>query len=216
MLQSRATYEIMRPEDVGYVGENLVLGKHSGRHAFRDRIEKLGFQVDEETFQRVYDECITLADKKKSIYDADIVAILESKTQHVPETWTLQSFHVFGGTGTIPTATVELHRALGEGEGSSVIRDAATGDGPIDAVFRALERITGVSAALTQYEVKSVSGGKDAQGEVLVEIEHQARSYHGQGLSTDIIEASARAYLQALNKAYVGTGGKPIDAEKGL
>jgi 2-isopropylmalate synthase len=216
MLQSRATYEIMRPEDVGYVGENLVLGKHSGRHAFRDRVAKLGFQIDDETFQRVYDECITLADKKKSIYDADIVAIIESKTQHVPETWTMQSFHVFGGTGTIPTATVELHRTLGEGEGSSVVRDAATGDGPIDAVFRVLERITGVTASLTQYEVKSVSGGKDAHGEVSVAIEHDGKTYHGQGLSTDVIEASAKAYLQALNKAYAGTGGKPVAVEKGV
>jgi 2-isopropylmalate synthase len=201
---------------VGYIGENLVLGKHSGRHAFRDRIEKLGYQVDDATFQRVYDDCIRLADKKKSIFDTDIAAIIEARTQHVPETWVLQSFHVFGGTGTIPTATVELQRANGAGEEASVIRDAATGDGPIDAVFRALERLTEIVASLTQYEVKSVSGGKDAQGEVLVEIEHEAKRYHGQGLSTDIIEASARAYLQALNRAHAGRGGKPVAAEKGV
>ncbi|MBX3440103.1 MAG: 2-isopropylmalate synthase [Planctomycetaceae bacterium] len=214
MLQSRATYEIMRPEDVGFVGENLVLGKHSGRHAFRDRMTRLGYPLEEETFERVYQDCIALADKKKSIYDADIVAIIESRSHHAPETWTLSSFHVFGGTGTIPTATIEL--GMQNGEEATTLRDAATGDGPIDAVFRALERLTGISAALTQYEVKSVSGGQDAQGEVLVEIECQGRVYHGQGLSTDIIEASTRAYLQALNKARTGQGGRPVAPEKGV
>jgi 2-isopropylmalate synthase len=216
MLQSRQTYEIMRPEDVGYIGENLVLGKHSGRHAFRDRVTKLGYQVDDATFQRIYDDCIALADKKKSIFDADIIAIIENRSQHVPETWKIQSFHVLGGTGTMPTATVELTKATGETDGTTIVRDAATGDGPIDAVFKTLERITGLTASLTKYEVKSVSGGQDAQGEVLVEIEHDARTFHGQGLSTDIIEASARAYLQALNKACSGTAGRPAKAEKGV
>ncbi len=207
MLQSRATYEIMRPEDVGYVGESLVLGKHSGRHAFRDRVTKLGYQIDEAAFEKVYQGCTTLADKKKSIYDADLIAIIENQSTQVAEKWTLASFHVFGGTGTIPTATVELRETNGDGE-PTVLRDAATGDGPIDAVFKALERLTGLTAVLTQYEVKGVSGGQDAQGEVLVEIEHAARVYHGTGLSTDIIEASARAYLQALNKARTGAGGR--------
>jgi 2-isopropylmalate synthase len=133
----------------------------------------------------------------------------------VPETWTLSSFHVFGGTGTIPTATVELQEVNGGAE-PVVLRDAATGDGPIDAVFRALERLTGISAVLTQYEVKGVSGGQDAQGEVLVEIEHNGKTYHGTGLSTDIIEASARAYLQALNKARGGTGGRATMPLKGV
>jgi 2-isopropylmalate synthase len=215
MLQSRSTYEIMRPEDVGFIGESLVLGKHSGRHAFRDRVVKLGYQVDDATFEKVYQGCITLADKKKSIYDADIIAILENQSTQVPETWTLASFHVFGGTGTIPTATIELREANGGAE-PVVLRDAATGDGPIDAVFRTLERLTGISATLTQYEVKGVSGGQDAQGEVLVEIEHDGKTYHGTGLSTDIIEASARAYLQALNKARSGMGGRATTPLKGV
>jgi len=216
MLQSRSTYEIMKPEDVGYIGENLVLGKHSGRHAFRDRVEKMGYTIDDATFERVYNDCIALADKKKSIFDADIAAIIESRAHHAPETWTLQSFHVFGGTGTIPTATVELHQSNGENSEPKITRDAATGDGPVDAIFRVLDRMTELSPVLTQYVVKSVSGGKDAQGEVLVEIEHDARRYHGQGLSTDILEASARAYLQALNKAHAGRGGTPIAPERGV
>ncbi len=215
MLQSRSTYEIMRPEDVGYLGESLVLGKHSGRHAFRDRVSKLGYTVDEATFEKVYQGCTVLADKKKSIYDADLIAIIENQSTHVPETWTLVSFHVFGGTGTIPTATIELQQVNGGAE-PVVLRDAATGDGPIDAVFRALERLTGLSAVLTQYEVKGVSGGQDAQGEVLVEIEYESKMYHGMGLSTDIIEASARAYLQALNKARGGTGGRAATPLKGV
>ncbi len=215
MLQSRSTYEIMRPEDVGYIGESLVLGKHSGRHAFRDRVTKLGYQLDDAAFEKVYQGCTVLADKKKSIYDADLIAIIENQSTHVPETWTLASFHVFGGTGTIPTATVELQQTNGSAE-PVILRDAATGDGPIDAVFRALERLTGIKAALTQYEVKGVSGGQDAQGEVLVEIEFDSRMYHGSGLSTDIIEASARAYLQALNKARGGTGGRATAPLKGV
>jgi 2-isopropylmalate synthase len=215
MLQSRSTYEIMLPEDVGYIGESLVLGKHSGRHAFRDRVTKLGYQVDDASFEKVYQGCIALADKKKSIYDADLIAIIENQSTHVPETWTLKSFHVFGGTGTIPTATVELQQANGSAE-PVILRDAATGDGPIDAVFRALERLTGISAVLTQYEVKGVSGGQDAQGEVLVEIEHDSKMYHGTGLSTDIIEASARAYLQALNKAAAHTGGRSTHPQHGV
>jgi 2-isopropylmalate synthase len=215
MLQSRSTYEIMRPEDVGFIGESLVLGKHSGRHAFRDRVVKLGYQVDDETFEKVYQGCTALADKKKSIYDADIIAIIENQSTQMVETWKLASVHAFGGTGTIPTAAVELLQSNGSAE-PVVLRDAATGDGPIDAVFRTLERLTGISATLTQYEVKGVSGGQDAQGEVLVEIEHDGKTYHGTGLSTDILDASARAYLQALNKARGGMGGRAATPLKGV
>ena len=201
MLQNRSTYEIMTPADVGFVGTNLVLGKHSGRHAFRDRVASLGYTLDDAMFQKVFDDFITLADKKKDIYDADLVALIEKQTHQIPEKWKLTAFHVFGGTGTIPTATVELQH-----EDGSKTQDASTGDGPVDAIFRCLERMTGVTARLTDYSVKSVSSGKDAQGEVSVEIDLNGRMYHGKGVSTDIIEASALAYLQALNKSTVLTG----------
>ncbi len=204
MLQDRSTYEIMRPEDVGFVGTNLVLGKHSGRHAFRDRVKSLGYELDEATFQTVFDDFIALADKKKDVYDADIAALIENRAHHVPEHWKIKAFHVFGGTGTIPTATLEMTH-----EDGRTVQDAATGDGPVDALFRCLERVTGVSARLQDYSVRSVSGGQDAQGEVNVEIESNGSVYHGKGISTDIIEASALAYLQALNKASGAAGGGP-------
>ncbi len=196
ILQERSTYEIMRPQDVGFVGTNLVLGKHSGRHAFRDRVVSLGHTLDDATFQRVFEDFIALADKKKEVYDSDIVALIENRIGDTQDRWTLVSFHTSAGTGAIPTATLEL-----QCDGGEVFCDAATGDGPIDAVFRAMERIIGISARLDDFAVRSVSGGKDALGEVLVQISCGGRSYHGKGVSTDIIEAGARAYLKALNKA---------------
>ena len=196
MLQEPSTYEIMRPEDVGFMGTNLVLGKHSGRHAFRDRVESLGYTIDDVIFQNVFDDFITLADKKKEVYDSDIAALIDNRIGDTQDRWHLVSFHSSAGTGTIPTATIEL-----AGEDDVVHRDAATGDGPVDAVFRALERIIGVSARLEEYEVRSISEGKDAQGEVLVAVTVAGRRHYGKGVSTDIIEASARAYLKALNKA---------------
>jgi len=197
MLQERSTYEIMRPDDVGYVGTNLVLGKHSGRHAFRDRIETLGFAVDEATFEKVFDDFIVLADKKKEIYDSDIVALIENRMVERIDRWTLVSFHTSAGIDTTPTATITLNC---EGE-EKPFCDAAIGDGPIDAVFKALERIIGIAATLEDFQVRSVSRGKDALGEVSVEILVNGKRHHGKGVSTDIIEAGVRAYLMALNRA---------------
>ncbi|MDP7273957.1 MAG: 2-isopropylmalate synthase [Planctomycetaceae bacterium] len=197
MLQERTTYEIMKPEDVGYVGRNLVLGKHSGRHAFRDRVNELGYALDDTVFQSVFDDFISLADKKKEIYDSDIAALIDNRIGDSLSHWQLVSLHTSAGTGTIPTATIEL-----QCEDEEIRRDAATGDGPVDAVFRTLDRITDIEARLEEYEVRSVSKGKDAQGEVLVEIVVSGRHYHGKGISTDIIEASAFAYLKAINKAF--------------
>lgn len=196
MLQNRSTYEIMRPEDVGYIGSSLVLGKHSGRHAFRTRVTELGFTIDDAVFQKVFEDFIALADKKKDVYDADIVALIDNRVNVSPDRWQLVRFHIAAGTGTIPTATVELR----DGESEATVCDAAIGDGPIDAVCKAMERILGISATMQDYQVRSVSGGKEAQGEVLVELVSQGRRYHGKAVSTDIIEASAQAYLKALNK----------------
>jgi len=197
VLQERSTYEIMRPEDVGYVGTNLVLGKHSGRHAFRDRIKELGYELDDDAFQTIFDEFIALADKKKDVYDSDIVALIDSQTGEFTEQFQLDRFHTLAGTDVLPTATLEMHNTVTD----HVIRDAATGDGPVDAIFRALERGVGFEAVLEDYQVRSVSGGKDAQGEVMVRIKVGDDVYHGNGVNTDIVAASARAYLKALNRA---------------
>jgi 2-isopropylmalate synthase len=196
MLQERSTYEIMRPEDVGYSGRNLVLGKHSGRHAFRDRTKELGFDLDDAAVQKAFDDFIVLADKKKEVYDSDIIALIDNRLADAPERWKLVSFHTSAGSSAIPTATLEL-----KCEEQPVLCDAATGDGPIDAVFRAMERIIELTARLEEFNVRSVSEGKDAQGEVRVTINVHGRHYMGKSVSTDIIEAAARAYLQALNKA---------------
>lgn len=196
MLQERSTYEIMRPEDVGYSGQNLVLGKHSGRHAFRDRVEELGFNLDDEALQKAFDDFIALADKKKEVYDSDIVALIDSRMTDAPDRWKIVSFHTSAGSAAVPTATMEL-----QCENQPVLCDAATGDGPIDAVFWCLERIMQIKARLEDFSVRSVSEGKDAQGEVRVTINVMGRHYLGKGVSTDIIEAAAQAYLQALNKA---------------
>jgi len=196
VLQARATYEIMRSEDVGFVGENLVMGKHSGRHAFRNRVETLGHALNDELFQRVFEDFIDLADKKKDVYDSDIVALIENRIGESPDHWKIISIHTSAGTGTIPTATLQL-----AAEDGQVHCDADTGDGPIDAVFNAMERIIGLSAKLQNFQIRSVSRGKDALGEVSVEILANGRPYHGKAVSTDIIEASAQAYLKALNQA---------------
>ena len=201
MLQNRSTYEIMRPEDVGYVGSNLVLGKHSGRHAFRDRIKQLGLTINDETFAQVFDDFITLADKKKEVFDADILALVDNRLgERSPadggDRWQMVGFHTSAGTTLVPTATVQLKDAEGQ-----MHCDAATGDGPIDAVFNTLERIIGIETRLEDFQVRSVSRGKDALGEVSVEFVALGRTYHGKGVSTDIIEAGARAYLKALNAA---------------
>ena len=211
ILKERTTYEIMRAEDVGYVGVNLVLGKHSGRAAIRSRVTELGYQLDDAQVENVYKDFIALADKKKDVYDADIVALIDNRINVSLERWKLVRFHIAAGTGTIPTATVELCDELATSQvaasDSSTVdsqvtyRDAAIGDGPVDAVCKAMERIIGVTAELKDYQVRAVSGGEDAQGEASVAILYLGRRYHGKAVSTDVIEASALAYLKALNKA---------------
>jgi 2-isopropylmalate synthase len=208
MLQNRSTYEIMRSEDVGFVGENMVLGKHSGRHAFRARVTELGYTLDDAQLQKVFDEFIALADKKKGVYDADIAALIDSRSAPSVDRWRLVRFQIGTGTAMLPTATVELCDESNPDSPRSV-HDAAIGDGPIDALCKAMERIIGVTAELKEYQVRAVTGGEDAQGEATVEISHAGRVFHGKAVSTDIIEASALAYLKALNRVVSETPGGP-------
>jgi 2-isopropylmalate synthase len=195
MLKERTTYEIMRPEDVGLSRTELVLGKHSGRHALRERVRDLGYHLDDVQFESVFEEFKKLADRKKTIYDGDIEALAESQIHHAPALWTLESFHTTAGSGSIPMAAV----CLGHVDGRKV-QDTASGDGPVDALFRAIEKITGIEVNFRDYSVRSVSVGEDAQGEAKVELEYQGRVQRGQAVSTDIIEASALAFLQAINR----------------
>lgn len=196
MLKHATTYEIMRPEDVGVLRTDLVLGKHSGRHALSQRIRDLGYHLDNTQLQRVFDEFKTLADRKKTIYDADIEALAESVLHTGPAVWTLEAVTCNAGSGTVPCAAVVLWQSDG-----TIQRDACTGDGPIDAVFKTIERITGVYVKLREFSIQSVTEDEDAMGEAHVEAEYQGRTLRGRSVSTDIIEASALAYLQVINRA---------------
>jgi 2-isopropylmalate synthase len=195
LLKDRATYEIMKPEEVGLAHTEFVLGKHSGRHALRQRVRELGYHLDDTQLRRVFEGFKALADRKKEVYDADIEALAEAAIHTGPAVWTLESFHTSAGTGTIPTATVCLRHMDG-----TRVQDAACGDGPVDAVFKTIERITGLSLQLKDYQVRSVSVGEDAQGEAHIEADHGGKLLRGRGVSTDIIEASAQAFIQVINR----------------
>ena len=196
LLKDKSTYEIMKPSTVGFSRTNLVLGKHSGRHAFRVRVKELGFGLTDDQVEIAFARFKELADKKKLVYDGDIEAILEDEFAQVEEAYHLESIHTSSGTKATPTATVRLRDKKG-----NVIEDAAIGDGPVDAVYRAIERLTGISAALKDYRIRAVTVGKDAQGEVSVSVEVKGQAINARAVSTDIIEASAAAYLNAINKA---------------
>jgi len=196
MLKERSTYEIMRPEDVGLTKTDLVLGKHSGRHALKQRIRDLGFHLDDQQLQKVFEGFKALADRKKNIYDADIEALAEATLNSGPAIWTLEAMTCSGGSGSVPHAAVVLWHKDG-----TLHREASMGDGPVDAVFQAIERITGVDVKLKDFQVRSVTVGEDAQGEAQIEAEHQGRVVRGRAVSTDIIEAAALAFLHVINRA---------------
>ncbi len=194
ILVERRTYEIMKPSDVGLFESKLVLGKHSGRHAFRDRLNKLGYQLSGEDFQRTFERFKALADKKKKIYDDDIEALIEDELSTIPEVYQLDYISISSGTRTVPTATIRLKKE------KEILQDASCGDGPVDAAYKTIDRITKLKCSLVDYSLRAVTGGKDALGEVTVRIEHKGEEVIGRGASTDIIEASAKAYINAVNK----------------
>ena len=196
MLKHANTYEIMLPEDVGVLRTELVLGKHSGRHALSQRIRDLGYHLDSEQLQKVFENFKGLADRKKTIYDADVEALAEAVLNTGAAVWTLEAVTCNGGSGTVPCAAVVLWHKDG-----TIHRDASTGDGPVDAVFKTIERITSVYVKLRQFSVTSVTEDEDAQGEAQIEAEYNGRTLRGRAVSTDIIEASALAYLQVINRA---------------
>jgi 2-isopropylmalate synthase len=212
MLKSHLTYEIMRPETVGLSASRLVLGKHSGRHAFRVRLQEMGYDnLSDNEVNLAFERFKRLADKKKVVADADIEAIIADEIYQSPEIWHLNHIQVSCGDHSIPTASVSL-----TGPDGQVHQDAALGTGPVDSVYQAINRIVGVSNTLTEFSIKAVTEGIDAVGEVTIRIqphngenntpfnpqtgESYVRTFSGHGASTDIIVASARAYVSALNK----------------
>ncbi|MDF0645085.1 MAG: 2-isopropylmalate synthase [Nitrospira sp.] len=207
LLKDKMTYEIMRPESVGLVESKMVMGKLSGRHAFRQRIEELGYKLTDDEINHAFERFKKLADQKKEIYEEDLEVIVSEELAKMADRITLKSFYVESGTNQVPTATVEL-----EIDGNAVTR-TGTGDGPVDAVYRTIAAITSTRSRLLMYVVKAITGGTDAQGEVSVRVQEDGRTVSGHGADTDIITASARAYLSALNKlAYLSA--KQVQGEQ--
>jgi 2-isopropylmalate synthase len=195
MLKYRETYEIMDPAVVGIAKSALVLGKHSGRHAFRDRVVQLGYTLNDEQVEAAFVRFKGLADKKKEVFDEDIEALVDEQLEVSHGQWELAGLQVTAGSNTIPTATVTLRDEAGE-----KMQDASVGDGPVDAIYSAIQRLTGIKVNLTDYRIRAVTKGKEALGEVQIELDHSGKKIRGRGVSTDILEASALAYLAAINR----------------
>jgi 2-isopropylmalate synthase len=184
----------MLPEDVGLRESRVVLTARTGRAGLRDRLEKLGFTLSPEELNQTYQRFLAIADKKQEVFDEDLLAIVHDELQSVEESYKLEYLHINSGTSSIPTATVRL-RVNGEAKEAACI-----GDGPIDAVYKALATIANSSAKLLRYDIRSVTSGTEAMGEAIVHLEQGDLKVVGRGVSTDIIEASAKAYVDGLNK----------------
>ncbi|HEY6011215.1 MAG TPA: 2-isopropylmalate synthase [Nitrospirota bacterium] len=194
VLKERSTYEIIDPVDVGAGGSSIVLTARSGRHALRHRMAELGNELPDAEFEKIYEAFLVLADKKKEVYDEDIEALISDKVKHIAEVYVLKSLRAESGTGITPSATVEMQID------GTVVKQTGTGDGPVDAVYRTIAEITGTKSKLDAYLVTGITGGTDALGEVTVKVEEAGKKVAGHGADTDIIIASAKAYVNALNK----------------
>ncbi|NTV89505.1 MAG: 2-isopropylmalate synthase [Clostridiales bacterium] len=194
VLEEKTTYEIMTPESIGLAHNRIVLGKLSGKHAFEDRLKEMGYSLSSEDVAKAFEQFKNLADKKKTVLDRDIEVLVEEMVSEVREIFELDTFQINSGNKAIATATVSLRK---DGE---LVTEAATGDGPVNAAFNAIERTVGFGLELQDYSLKGVTEGADAQGEATVRVSKDGRIYVGRGVSTDIIEASVKAYLNAINR----------------
>lgn len=194
MMNNVETYEIMRPESIGITRSTLVLGKHSGKHAFEARLKDLGYQLPESRVSELFVKFKELADRKKVIFDKDIEALMTEKAAADYEQFKLLSHQVISGSQAMATATVRIETAQG------IVEQACSGTGPLDALFNAIAAVIQQDITLKDYQLKAVTSGEDALGEAIVWVERADQIFSGRGISTDIIEASARAYLQAVNK----------------
>jgi len=195
ILKKRETYEIMTPQMIGLESSRVVLGRHSGRHAFLDRCKQLGYDLAENEIENAYQKFLELADRKKEIFDEDIAAIINNEVRSVEKMFDLNYLLVACGTGTLPTASVRVRIR------DQIRQAAAYGDGPVDAAYEAIRQAVGKAPKLISYSIRAITEGKDALGETTVRIENeQGRRFIGRGVSTDIIEASAKAYVDAINR----------------
>ncbi|MBU6230507.1 MAG: 2-isopropylmalate synthase [Cyanobacteria bacterium REEB459] len=197
VLKNRLTYEIMDAQSIGLTDNQIVLGKHSGRNAFRSRLQELGYDLDDQSLNRAFLRFKELADKKKEITDWDIESIVNDETQQAPEHFSLDLVQVSCGNNSRPTATVILHTPDGQ-----ELMDAAIGTGPVDAVYKAINRVVQLPNQLIEFSVQSVTAGIDALGEVTIRLRHGDRVFSGHAANTDIVVASAHAYLHALNRLH--------------
>ena len=206
VLKKRQTYEIIDPQRIGLTGSQIILGKLSGRHAFGERVKKLGYRLGEKELDRAFERFKRLADQKKYVFDEDIETLIQDEITEIPETWRLDYLKTTVETGRAPQATLRLKRS------GEALEATSQGDGPVDACYKAIEQITKLKARLTHYAIQSVTGGKDALGEVSVKLQIEGKEVTGRGASTDIIEASVKAYLFAVNKVsakLLGPGPEP-------
>ena len=203
ILKEPTTYEIMDARSIGLPSSTLVLGKHSGRHAFKARLEEMGYTLSEEDLNRAFALFKETADKKKEVTDRDLESLVAEELRTVSEAYHLDQVQVSCGDHCVPTATVRLITPDGQ-----ALADAALGTGPVDAVYRAINRLVGVPNTLTEFSIKAITEGIDAIGEVTIRIESEGKVYTGRGASTDIIVASAKAYMNALNRLLAAKGKK--------
>ena len=201
IIKERTTYEIIDPRSVGLTGTTLSLGKLSGRHAFRKRLEEIGYSLAEDELNKAFSAFKELADKKRTITDRDLEALVAEELRTVSETYHLEQVQVSSGDHTVPTATVRLRGPEGQ-----ELADAALGTGPVDAIYKAINRLVAVPNRLTEFSVKSVTEGIDAIGEVTIRIESGGITFTGRGASTDIMVACAKAYMNALNRLLSSKG----------
>ncbi|MCX5666085.1 MAG: 2-isopropylmalate synthase [Candidatus Omnitrophica bacterium] len=194
VLKERITYEIMKPEDVGVTGTKLVLGKHSGRHAFKERLSNLGYTLKEDQIEKAFGRFKELADKKKEIFDEDLETIVDEEISKIPEALKLEHFYITSGDSIKPSATIKIKF------GGKHVESSSSGDGPVDACYKAIDKVIKIGGKLLDYQIKSVTSGKDALGEVSIKIGSKGSVVSGRGASTDIIEASIKAYVNAVNK----------------
>jgi 2-isopropylmalate synthase len=192
-LKDRETYEIMRPEDVGFEESRVVLTARTGRAGLRDRLTKLGYKLSKEEMEVTYQRFLAIADKKQEVFDADLVALVHDANP-APETWHMDYLHIYSGTAAIPTATVRLR------SNGAIRQGAGIGNGPVEAIYKAIASVTQTAAKLNRYDIRAVTSGTEALGEVTVQLELNGRRAIGRGASTDVLEASARAYVDGLNR----------------
>lgn len=209
VLKNKLTYEIMDAQSIGLTDNQIVLGKHSGRNAFRSRLKELGFELSENDLNRAFIRFKDVADKKKEISDWDLEAIVNDEIKQVPDLFKIELVQVSCGSNARPTATVTLRTPDGQ-----ELTDAAIGTGPVDAVYRAINRVVNVPNDLIEFSVQSVTAGIDALGEVTIRLRYESRVFSGHAANTDIIVASAQAYVNALNRLYAAINQKSTQEVK--